>query len=112
MALAGAKMKRMCWCLGAGTGNAVTGIVPADGEDSPTSIAIGATDVYWTTSGEVRRVAKSGGTPVTVYGSEYEPYEVNIDDSNLYWFHLRQGTDQRDVDAHRMMKPNRRNGLG
>jgi hypothetical protein len=134
--------------------------VLADGEDSPTSIAIDATDVYWTTNGEVRRVAKSGGTAVTVYGSEYErkyePYEVNVDDTNLYWFHLRLGTDQRDVvrapksgagpiavvamgtvdtaglvsDAdslfwlipdganevlrsrRRVMKPNRRNGLG
>jgi hypothetical protein len=33
----------------------------------------------------------------TVYGSENGPFEVNVDDTNLYWFHVRSVTGERDV---------------
>lgn len=70
---------------GGGAGASSAAIVLAADEDSPTTIAIDATDVYWNTSGAIRRVPKTGGPVTTVYAS-VPGYELAVDDGYVFWF--------------------------
>jgi outer membrane protein assembly factor BamB len=57
-------------------------------EQGPQSLALDTTTVYWTnySGGEIRKVAKSGGQPVTVYSkSSTYPWGIAVDSRNLYW---------------------------
>jgi outer membrane protein assembly factor BamB len=62
--------------------------VLARGETGPNGIALDAQNVYWTNygSGEVRKVAKSGGPPVTLYAAKNtNPWGIAVDANNVYW---------------------------
>jgi hypothetical protein len=55
---------------------------------SPVCIAIDDANVYWTdeTTWALMRVAKTGGTPVTLApGGHYEPGAVTVDSTSVYW---------------------------
>ena len=73
----------------------LAGTVLADGEDQPICIAIDAANVYWVTVDKVRRVPKAGGAVATVYGPQRGPYDLQVDDTHLYW--SQQPSDDREV---------------
>lgn len=63
----------------------------------PVSLAVDASDVYWTTTGidaatgQVMRVAKTGGTPAAVVGGLNWPAGLAGDSDHLYWRDDRKG---------------------
>jgi hypothetical protein len=59
----------------------------ATGLGTPTGITLDAQYVYWTdtTNNTVMRVAKTGGAPQLIAGSQYKPMHVVVDDTNAYW---------------------------
>ena len=51
-----------------------------------TSMALGLTDIYWTTAtGEVMVVPKTGGTPSTMVSGQNDPAAIIVDDAWIIW---------------------------
>jgi len=59
-------------------------VVLAANQDDPFAIAVDATYVYWTTSGEVKRVPLDGGTPTTI-ASGGPSSNIAVDAVYVYW---------------------------
>src|SRR5262249_42715852 len=54
-------------------------------------IALGPSDVYFSTENSIRRVPKSGGAPTTVVTVNAKPTEVAVDASSVYWTEHESG---------------------
>jgi hypothetical protein len=71
---------------GGGTGGAAgAGTVLVQGEDSPTTIAVDDTYLYWTTTSAIRRAPKAGGTATTLFPGLTSPDDLRADATALYW---------------------------
>jgi hypothetical protein len=57
------------------------------GEGSPSGVAVGSTQVYWTesTAGTVRAVPASGGVPVSIASGLSNPRSIVADAEGVYW---------------------------
>jgi len=55
----------------------------AAGEFTPTVLAIDGTNVYFSALGGLRKVAKSGGTAVTLAASQ--AFDIKVDQTSVYW---------------------------
>jgi len=53
------------------------------GEFTPTVLAIDETSVYFSALGSLRKVAKSGGTAVTLAASQ--AFDIKLDGASVYW---------------------------
>jgi hypothetical protein len=54
----------------------------------PNRVLVDSTSVYWTTAadpGEVMKIPKAGGEPVTLASGQPTPSQIVQDDQNLYW---------------------------
>lgn len=63
------------------TGGLITTL--AAGEFTPTVLAIDETSVYFSALDGLRKVAKSGGTPVTLAASQ--AFDIKLDQTSVYW---------------------------
>ena len=64
----------------------VSGSVLVSGLSNPRFIAADATSIYWSEfGGLIRKVAKSGGNPITLYASPFNPSGIAVDDTNVYF---------------------------
>lgn len=62
----------------------------ASAQGGPRGIAVNATDVFWVTeSGDVARVAKSGGAVQVLATQQLSPLDLAVDGTSVYWFNLR-----------------------
>jgi hypothetical protein len=60
----------------------------ATGERNAHAIAVDATNVYWTSTGDgaVRKRQRDlGGPPVTLASGQDAPTDLAIDDTDIYW---------------------------
>ena len=65
---------------------AVNGPVLVSGLSNPNGLAIDTDTVYWTEfGGLIRKVPKTGGAPVTLYASQYNPSGIAADGTNVYF---------------------------
>jgi hypothetical protein len=66
----------------------------AGGQKSPTAIAVGGGDVYWTNRGDgtVMRAPIAGGAPVLVAANQKEPIGIAADASAVVWANVGDGT--------------------
>jgi hypothetical protein len=77
-------------CKGAcQAGVCTTPVTLSDATDHAICLALDATSVYWANydgTGSIRRVAKSGGQPVTLYSAQNTyPWSMAVDAQNIYW---------------------------
>jgi hypothetical protein len=64
----------------------VSGPVLVSGLSNPTSITSDETSVYWTEfGGLIRKVAKTGGSPVTLFASGYGAVGIAVDSATVYF---------------------------
>ena len=68
----------------------------ADGQPSPTHVAVDATYLYWTNhvapNGSIMRVPLTGGAPEPVVSNQAQPYGLAVDATNIYWTNTGAGT--------------------
>ena len=57
----------------------------ASGQSTPTSIALDANNVYWTTSSSVMKLPLGGGTPTALATGQTSPGSVVVGPANVYW---------------------------
>ena len=59
----------------------------ASDQDGPAFIAVGATEVYWTNSGDGRimRASKANREAGVVVGGQDQPSGIAVDGDALYW---------------------------
>lgn len=67
----------------------------ATGQFSTYGIALDDTAVYWTsTDGNIRKIPKTGGEPLTIVSGQSAPWALTLDSTNLYWVNkARDGGD-------------------
>lgn len=65
----------------------VSGPVLVPGLTNPNGIALDANFVYWIEFGGqvIRKVPKTGGTPITLFATPYNPSGLAVDDVNVYF---------------------------
>jgi len=93
---------RAYW-VNSSTGLVRTKLVVVDGTDGTTlataqtnarRIAVDGTSLYWTTNtatGTVMQMPKAGGTPVALASNQNLPYDIEVDDTFVYWTNQGDG---------------------
>jgi len=79
------------------TSSSVTNVVTGIGAN-PTSMAISATHVYWTTATKVQRApigASAGWTIETLVSTEIQAASIAVDGTHAYWMDLTTGALRR-----------------
>jgi len=73
-----------------GSGSPTLAAALATYEDSPVDLAVDDSALYWLNAGSlnaptVRKLAKSGGAPMTLAPSPINPTQMALDDTYVYW---------------------------